>query len=88
MLDVHEGHVTMLHNGRQVVLVLLLEQELHEALYYVHFNVTAVVAGYEHFALRVQNEYGREGHFSRFFDPCYYIYLLCIYVYTKMFIYL
>lgn len=62
MLNIHERYVAVLHNWSQIVLVFLLEQELHETLDDVHFYIAAVVSRYQHFALRVQNEYSRKRH--------------------------
>ena len=51
MLDVDEGYVAVLHNWRQIALVLLLEQKLHEAFDHVHFNIAAIVSGYQDLSL-------------------------------------
>ena len=67
VFDVDKGDVAVLHNRRQITLVFLLEQKLHETLDHVHFDITAVIARYQHFSFRVQNKNCRHRHFLNFF---------------------
>ncbi len=63
VLDVDEGDVAMLNDGRQIALVLLLEQQLHESLDDVHFHIATVVARYQHLSFGVEYEYRWHRHF-------------------------
>lgn len=47
MLNVDESHIAVLNDGREIALVLLFEQQLHEPLDHVHFDITSIIARYQ-----------------------------------------
>lgn len=48
VFDVDECNIAVLNDRCQVALIFLFEQELHETLDHVHFNIATIIARNEH----------------------------------------